>query len=371
MEYAEYALIGIAFVGFLAGGFGLYYLTAWIVRQLAERNLFFTIADEGTAKAVIINGKFDRFIMSFMGRKFTNEVVEEEVEEDGEKRTKKDIATRWDISEADDVEERKVALPFMRGIQWIGVPPFNDIHQYKFTWSSLEEVPNEKGELVKRPVQSSKRIDYVLVQSDIYVTRLEEAECKDKIPLNGNIIFAAKVVNPYKALYRIERWLEAVENLLTARMREYFGAHHYEELIELASNIAGDDSSELMEQFQSLIDFVKDKYGVLISSIRISTIDPGSALAEEFIRATTKVYVAEQQAAADKVAGEGLAARDTAHYKAISEIPGAVDFYKWDRIANSRLSTYVESGGARTGINLGGGKDSPAPSGEDDRPASP
>jgi len=360
MENVEYALMGVAFVGFFAGGFGLYYLTAWIVRQLAERNLFFTIADEGTAKAVIVNGKFDRFIMSFMGREFTDVVVEN------------DIATRWDIGEADDVEEHRAALPFMRGIQWIGFPPFNDIHQYKFTWSSLEEVPNEKGELVKRPVQNSKRIDYVLVQSDIYVTRLEEAECKDKIPLNGNIIFAAKVVNPYKALYRIERWLESVENLLTARMREYFGAHHYEELIELASNIAGDDSSELMEQFQSLIDFIKDKYGVLISSIRISTIDPGSALAEEFIRATTKVYVAEQQAAADKVAGEGLAARDTAHYKAISDIPGASDFYKWDRIANSHLSTYVEGGGSsRTGINLGGGKDSPAPSGEDDRPASP
>lgn len=330
----------------VVGLFLIYYLIALIIRRLAERNRFFTIAEEGTAKAVMINDRFDRFVMSFMGRDFTYEVEDN------------DIATMWRIDDAQNKQERGLRLPFLRGVEWIGFPPFANIHTYRFAWSSLEEVRDEaSGELVKRPVPDNKRIDYILVQSDIYVTRIETAECKDKIPLNSNVILGVKVVNPYKALFRIEQWLEATENLVTAKMREYFGSRTYDDLVQLASG----ESSELLTQFSDVADYVKDKWGVLITSVKISTIDPASKLAEDFIRASTQLYVSQQQALARKAEGQGLADRDTAHFKAISDIKDGTEMYKWQQIKESGLSTYVESGAALATVPVGNGPRRPAP----------
>ncbi len=95
---------------------------------------------------------------------------------------------------------------------------------------------------------------------------------------------------------------------------------------------------------------IKDKYGFEISFVQIYSIDPGSDLADDFIRATTLVYVAEQKRDANKAEGEGLAARDKAHFKAISEIPGGVDIFKWDAIQRSNLTTFVD--GSSVGVSI-------------------
>ena len=48
-------LILTALAGYALAAFGLYYLMAFIVRLLAELNLFITIVEEGAAKAVMVN----------------------------------------------------------------------------------------------------------------------------------------------------------------------------------------------------------------------------------------------------------------------------------------------------------------------------
>jgi hypothetical protein len=113
----------------------------------------------------------------------------------------------------------------------------------------------------------------------------------------------------------------------------------------------------MQHYFEETFAYILNEWGVKISFVQIYSIDPGSSLAEEFIRASTKVYVAKQQKEADIAIGEGRAARDSAHLNAIAAIPNGVDLFKWLQIASadSKLGTYVEGGGrARPVVPVGG-----------------
>lgn len=338
--------------------FAFYYAALWIIRRLADRNLFFTIVEESTVKAVMTNGQFSFLLMAFYGRDFTRTIVGG------------DNASYWDIKDTENIPE-PWSIPFLKGIRWIGFPPFNDVYEYKFEWSSLEDVLDKAtGKLEKQPVARSKTIDYILAQSDIYVAKLNGAECSDKIPLDSRFLIGGKITNAYKALFRIERWLEASENLISAQMRDFFGSKTYEELVGLSGK-SGADSSELSTNaiFATVIETIRSKYGFLITTLKIDTIEPGSALASKFIEASTQVYVAEQLAKSRVAEGQGLAARDTTHYKALSEIPNAPEMYKWDKIAESNLGTYVEGGsGVKPTVAVGGPSD---PKKDPDVPAAP
>jgi hypothetical protein len=343
------------------------YLTWWAisitVRMLAERNLLWTIVPEPSAKAITIGGRVSYFLMTKMGENFKGKRVLTD--------STVDIAEQWEIEHTQNRAHEHLIpegiarfLPSFRGIHWIGLPPNVEVYTYRFTWNSLEEEPdpqNKDGVRAKLKL-SEEQIDYILLQEDVYAFPLDKVECKDKIPLNSIILVGGRIINPYKALFRVERWLEAVSNRVGAQMRDFFGNKSYEELVSLTTTpitpSAGQSAmpQEMLEKFQPTIDEIRMKWGFEISFIRIYTIDPGSDLAKEFIQATTVKYVETQKADAAVEEGRGLAARDKAHFEAVAGIPGGVEMFKWQRIGESGLTTYVEGGGVVPAISIGGGQ---------------
>lgn len=314
-----------------------YYLVALLIRKLAERNLFWTFVEEGTAKSIIVNGRFSFCVMSFSGHMFKADSPNPPATQ----------ADGWDIVPFDPSVQHRRYLPLLRNIRWIGFPPFSDAYAYGFSWTSLEEEQEDSSDIKKKFHYSDKIIDYILVQDDIYVTQVKEAECLDNIPLDAIILIGGHITNPYKAMFKVERWLESTANRIGADVRDLFGTKSFADIRSLHEKQAN-----VLEK-KTKAEVLKE-WGFEISFVRIYSVNPGSKLAEDFIRATTVTYVAEEQAKADEAEGRGKAARDKQHFEAVSKITGGVEMFRWNKISESKLTTYVEGGAAKPVIPVGG-----------------
>lgn len=315
--------------------YGLFFLLGLAMYGLAKHDIFFTTVAEGTYKAVTVNGQFRKMLMSRWGWRF------------------KVTGDQWIPVLRGPWERffrRIILLPFpsfLRGIRWIGIYPFARIYSYKFVWNSIEEVVGADGKtLTKRLVQKSEIIDYLYARRDGYGTKLEAAECADNIPLDSILLVFGTIHDPRLALFGVEKWLEATLNMVTSRMREFFGERTYDVLKRVSHN--DKNAQESINQYfaQTKADIKKD-FGFEVDSIEIVTIDPATELAQDFIRATTQVYVAEQKAKAISSEADGETDRVKRLYGAIAGIANGRDMWKWEQIAKSGLTTYVEGGSGK------------------------
>lgn len=347
------AIILVGAVGAILTPLLFYYLLAVVIWALASFNVLFTYAREGTAKPIFYNDRFIRFILAFAGQDFIPRSA-----------GSTDPADDWNVGPSDTPQRSGyIRLPLLRNIVWIGLPPMGSVPLNRFRWSSLEETQGPAGVLTRLPITKEKMLDYVLLQEDVYVFRLAAVECSDNIPLDSVIIVGGRVINPYKALYRVQQWLESTENVIGAKMRDFFGPRSYEQLRRLAQPEEARMPGELFSFFQETIVDIEKDWGFKISFVRIFSVDPGSDLARQFIQASTQRYVAEQQRDARKAEGEGLASRDQQHFAAIAGIAGGPQMFKWTKIAESKLTTYVDQGaGALPTVPVGSPSPTSSPS---------
>ncbi len=185
--------------------FASYYFIAFVIRQLADKNILFSYPLETTSKVFMRNGRVRKLVMAYKGRCFAGDLNRHLAE-----------PQKWDV--VDGIVQVGSRLPFIKGIRWVGLPPFSEVYKYRFSWASLEEESNNQ-DLAKKPISNDKVIDYIFLRSDVYVSKLEKAECSDSIPLDAILLVGGMIVNPYKALFSIERWLEASLNIVNSRMR--------------------------------------------------------------------------------------------------------------------------------------------------------
>jgi len=328
------------------------YIIAIAILSLAKQNLFWTYVEEGHAKAIMVNGQFFRVIMSLEGYIFANQDprkktnvndIEITRDKDGFTEYEKKGPHPWDIIE-DDREKKgnkifSTLFPFTKGIKWIGFYPFVKIHLYNFKWASLEE-----GEAIKK----SEILDYVLIKSDIYFSEVSQAETKkgERIPLDIKIILTMQVKNPYKALFLVQNWLEAVENQVGASIRKFTGTKTFDELITVKDVEKEILSNDVLGKIPENVGY---EYGVEIKLIQISDINPSD---EEIRNAMTAVYISKQEAKANKIEGEGLAKRATELYRAVSKIEGGSSMFTAEQIKDSKLTVITSPGSLLPAINV-------------------
>ena len=246
---------------------------------LAPRKLFWGgVPEEGTASIVVVGtegkGKFVKAQMSFRGRDFDEDwnVVPDETFYEG----KKSFLERLGLG----------------GLFWIGFPGLRGIHEYLFSWSVL--LPNGKLD------PHEKIFNYVPLWEDTYATLIPKAEAaKSMVPMDVTLIVTAQIVNPRKALFEVEHWLQNVINLTKVPALTYIAQMDNprdlignEELIDLFYN-------KLEES--GLIDHFIDKYGVKVSRVNVAAIDLG----KEEEDAAMEKWKAERTAEALVVAETG------------------------------------------------------------------
>jgi hypothetical protein len=219
---------------------------------LAPRNMFFTLIDEGRAKIVVKAKGFNKCLIQWKGQTFDY---------------KKPHPEKWTVLEEKPDKGIKEPWHIFGGLRFYGLWPIWDIHAYKFKWTSIAEGG--------QPKSRKEWLAYVLLKEDVYFVEISDAEDKNLLPLKIELVLTVRIINPYKARFNIQDWLEAVVNRTQPLVRRYVASKEYSSLIEELDITSEDIENKLKEE--NLIgdegEFYKD-YGVLVRKIEIRQINP-------------------------------------------------------------------------------------------------
>lgn len=340
-------------------------LSPFLVRKLAEAELFVATVNEGQARAVIFNQKFDRFIMSYSGYCFQGELVKE---------IRKDQEEYWEVVKDTRIRKKTVLSKLFEGIHFIGIPPFAQIQRYRMTWIEWGYPKKSDGtvEIEKAPIPHDETISHILVQSDIYFVRVLSAETKEGVPFDVGCLLTIRITNPYKAQYRVQHWLELVTNQTEGSTRIFIGVKEAVELFttkdENGAETPGPKAklsptcSEELEGFlKTNLDKYKHEYGVTVEKIQIQSIEPAGPESEKYRDLLTKKYEAQQEAQRVRISADADAYRIRAIAEAermavqnvigaVAQIPGGDDIFHSQKVGGLKnLQTYVEGRRRRKG----------------------
>jgi len=270
---------------FLGGLIGIVFLTIPLVWWgLAPRNLFFTFVEEGTAKAVM-RGTTTKKVTTPEGKVY-------KVTKGGQLRR---VLIQWrDYTldrESNVVEGKERWHPF-GGLRYYGFWPLDQIYTYIFQWTGVAE----NGEIQSHP---KEKLDYILLKDDIYWAEVENAEDEELLPLNVEVILTARVVNPRKALFAVQSWLETIINRTKPAVRDSITSKPYKLLIQRAEAI-GEEIYEKLEEELLEKEFL-NRYGIDVRKIEVKEINPR----EEYRDATLKKWLGQREAEARATATAG------------------------------------------------------------------
>ena len=224
-----------------------------IWKWLAPTNRWFTFIKEGTAKVIVKGDAFKKVLIQW-----TDHTIDDE---------------------QNVVEGEEPWHPF-GGFRFYGFWPLLNVYTYYFKWSGV----TEDGEVVKHP---KELIDFILLKDDVYWTKVEKAEDKNLLPLDIELFLTISVINPRKALFSVQNWLETVINQIKPTVRDIITNDEYENWIKNSDGI-GKEIYEKAEKKGLLAEF-EEKYGVRIKKIQVKKIDPP----EEYRERTLAPYLAE------------------------------------------------------------------------------
>lgn len=270
---------------------------------LAEESILFTKVREGTVKAIMRGDSFERFVMSFAEHHLN----------DPEKPWHDAARPDWEVihhgRDADRYDDRSWILRHL-GLYWVGWPWRASVYIYQFEWN---ETFTERSSGKEKVLPRAEPTDFIYVADFTYAIVTEEAETKDRLPTDELTLATVAVRNPYRALFSGEDWMRRITAAINRHVRDFVGGQTFEELIEAKSS--DEFSAPIIELNERLPDDkpgqqpngLKGRYGVEIRTADLQTIalsGEGKRLSQE---ATTKKYVATQEAEATLLAGKAKA----------------------------------------------------------------
>ncbi|MBU0547112.1 MAG: SPFH domain-containing protein [Patescibacteria group bacterium] len=273
MSISTYIIWSIIFIPIAA------FLIIYFV--LAPNNCFFTFVKESTVKFVVKGDKFDKCLIRWEGYTFDYQ---------------KQHPEKWNVIKGKEKHR-------FGGLCFYGLWPLWDLHIYKFRWTGVDE----SGTINKK----HEWLDYMLLKDDVYFTKIAEAEDKNLLPLEIQIYLTIRVVNPYKARFAVQNWLETIINRMQPIIRQYIAKISYTDLGAVIQTVGGEmweemKKSKLVGQYEQEDGILMaegergefiDQYGVEVKAIEIRQIDPP----EEFLKTTLLRYTASETAEATKV----------------------------------------------------------------------
>ncbi|MCD6270520.1 hypothetical protein J7J23_01930 [bacterium] len=286
----------------------------------APNNLYFTKIKEGTAKNVFKAGAFHKTLIQWKGRTLNDEgeVVE---------------GKEWHL---------------LGGFRYYGFWPIKGIDEYQFSWINFTQ---ESG-AQRHPKET---IDYVLLKQDVYWAIIKNAEDKNLVRLDVEIILTIRITNPRKARFEIENWLEAVINRIGPVVVKAMTKKSFHELIAEKASI-GDDIMATREMEKLKLIF-SNEYGVDLMDLQVEDINPTD---EKYMDAILKPWLAGQEAisrvketAVPLVEMVGILEKFMGRQKAL-ELAGDLIKMRMSLDKNARVDVHVDGaeGIEKAGLDL-------------------
>ena len=336
-----------------------FYLFTLLIYILGNRNIFFTVVQEGSVKGVTRIGRAHRCVMAYRGHRFRGEIGEEFGTEDLWGKDE-----YWNVVEFRRyLEENSVTFrrpdegffrEFMRqvlfvdlgGLHFVGMWPFYRVYTYQFKFTSLRgELPPdfEAGDIRYRQSRVIT-LDSILVRQETYALEIKGVEDKNLIPVDIRVILTGHIVNPFKALFRVQEWLETSANRLLAYIRLEFGRSTWEEFQAKYYKGAGN----LEGLLKPITDDIRNFYGFETVGVEISEFTPPT----EFAEASLAVRRAQADAEAAEHEARAIRTRAAAERNLVKTVYQAATEFKEDGVAMKIVEDL--SKGANTTILLPG-----------------
>lgn len=265
----EKFLIGLK-IGGMSLGVVLFFVGIIVaIYILAKKDIFFTFVEEATAKAIMKFNGFHKIVMQYENCGLDDE---------------------WNIILCSPEKPKRRTL--LGGLKWIGIPGIYSVHEYKFTWARIKSQKEEKEQIER----TTENIKHIFVKDYVYLGEVKGAETKSLVPLDITFLITIRVVNPYKALFRIHDWVNAVISRIEAYFRQFVSQTEYETLIEQKQQMGGQIMLALEEtgMIGDIGKFLVD-YGVKVKNIEMRDIDPVGENKKIIQEAATKEWVAKKQ----------------------------------------------------------------------------
>jgi hypothetical protein len=277
-------------IGVGLGLFILVLLSPFAVYGLAYFNLFFTFPEEGRGMAVMQSKKFHNFIIKLAGHKINPKT--------------------WDIVELEEGETEQDRLNWLEkqienrtGARWIGIPPFRNIYSYPFEWATVRRRANGSGgeSIIEAPNHKVETSSHFLVGDSVYYGKIIAAETKENLKVDVEYLLTLRIVNPYKALFLVHRWLDAILDLASQAGRRYIGTRLFSELV---SKEGTSQEEGFSAGIKGLTELMLENYGIKFVYTEILSVGLSGDMARQHEEATIAGYLADSKATAVKTAAK-------------------------------------------------------------------
>jgi regulator of protease activity HflC (stomatin/prohibitin superfamily) len=315
-----FGLMGITFV-IVVSPISLAFFLQW----LGKRSVLFTMIKEGSAKAIMRGGSFDRMIMSFEGYHLHYK---------GCPGYDHERWAEWQVlyhgpnnlngfegdHQKDETYDKRPWLLKKLGLYWVGWPWASNVYIYEFEWNETVTVKEGDEQILTR----REATDFIFVEDFPYGIVVEGAETNDLLPTRVIVIITVAVSNPYNAMFRTQDWMRRITASITREIRLFVGTQTYGELISTRKDGAQDNTPAGQQQYNKtklskpIID-LNDKlpdnddiglerlYGILIKAADLLSIVLAGDAKKQNETAATAVFVAEREAEAIRKKGQANA----------------------------------------------------------------
>lgn len=280
-----------------------------------------------------------------------------------------------ELEEAIDKANSSSLFEELFGVVWVGFPPYK-IFNYNFRWIKYGQMKSEEDKTSKVQMHLREGLvhsvfhrypQYGLVMDDLEtqagekLAKITEGDISEssKVQVHLELVFETETVNLKKTLFRAAGlssagdWKQALDTLITDKVRPWIGTTNWDELVKnknvieeklanIAKEINGLDPEGLPESEKKLATSSVRDYGqkiVRISMVQINLKD------NDLQKAHLDVAVARKDLERAKLQAEGKKALAAAEiegrtvgkakgYAKIAEVEGGVDMHIAEQIGN-------------------------------------
>jgi regulator of protease activity HflC (stomatin/prohibitin superfamily) len=142
-------------------------------------------------------------------------------------------------------------------------------------------------------------IRHVNLSDDVYVVQITDAEDKTSLPLDIQLMMKIRIVNPYLALFAIEKWMENVTTVAGSKYRKLVAGYKFEQIASEFTSLGDDWWTEFLWHIANARgEDLERRYGVRILVSEIWKVDPATAEGRdpEIFNAQRTIFIAEKGA---------------------------------------------------------------------------
>ena len=139
-------------------------------------------------------------------------------------------------------------------------------------------------------IQKMTRVDLRVVVLDVPT---QDVISRDNVSVKVNAVIYFRVVDPEKAIIRVENFFEATSQLSQTTLRSVLGQHDLDDMLA--------ERDKLNDDIQNQLDQRTDNWGIKVANVEIKHVDPD----ESMIRAIAQQAEAERARRAKVINAEG------------------------------------------------------------------